>query len=67
MVIYYNNYEGELLRGETDGELTKADLADMLKRDDLILVPHDTYHLEAGAGDRLGRLAGIGEGQFDSQ
>lgn len=49
MVVYYDNYDGELLRGNTDGEITREELASALARKDLLLVPHDTYHLEAGA------------------
>ena len=49
MVVYYNNHDGELLRGRTDGEISKKELKKALSRQDLILVPHDTYHLEAGA------------------
>ncbi|MBO4633215.1 MAG: DUF3604 domain-containing protein [Lentisphaeria bacterium] len=48
LVVYYDNHEGELLRGEHDGEITKQELAAWLKRPDLLLVPHDTYMLSAG-------------------
>lgn len=49
LVIYYNNYDGELLRGKQDGELTREELREYLSRDDLILVPHDTQILSSGA------------------
>ena len=49
MVVYYDSHDGELLRGETDGEISKKELRKALARQDIILVPHDTYHLEAGA------------------
>lgn len=49
LVIYYNSYDGELIRGETDGEITRDLLLETLKRDDVIVVPHDTYSLTAGA------------------
>lgn len=49
LVIYYNSYNGEMLRGETDGELTRAELREYLGRDDLLLVPHDTNFLSSGA------------------
>lgn len=49
LVVYYDNYEGEMLRGEHDGEITREELHSYLKRDDLILVPHDTCLLSPGA------------------
>lgn len=53
MIIYYNNHDGELIRGEIDGEITSNELSDILKRDDIIAVPHDTYYLECGADFRV--------------
>lgn len=47
-VVYYKNHDGEMLRGKTDGEITREELEKALSRDDIILCPHDTYHLEAG-------------------
>lgn len=49
MVVYYKDSDGEMLRGEVDGEITKKELEAALKRDDLLIVPHDTYSLDAGA------------------
>ena len=49
LVIYYNHYDGEMVREEIDGELSMEKLSELLKRDDIILVPHDTYHLDSGA------------------
>lgn len=49
LVVYYDNYNGEMLRGEHDGEITHAELHSYLKRDDLLLVPHDTCLLSPGA------------------
>lgn len=49
LVVYYDNYEGEMLRGEHDGEITRKELHSYLKRDDLLLVPHDTGLLSPGA------------------
>lgn len=49
IVVYYDNYEGDMLRGEHDGELTREELRKYLKRNDIILVPHDTNHLSSGA------------------
>ncbi len=49
LVVYYNSHDGEMLRGERDGELTEAELLSALGRDDILLIPHDTYSLSAGA------------------
>lgn len=49
MVIYYNSYDGEMIRSAADGEITYDDLLNTLRRDDVIVVPHDTYSLTAGA------------------
>lgn len=49
MVIYYNSYDGEMVRSDFDGEISRADLLKTLNRDDVIVVPHDTYNLTAGA------------------
>ena len=48
LVIYYNHYDGEMIREEIDGELSMNKLSELLKREDIILVPHDTYHLDSG-------------------
>jgi len=48
LVVYYDNHEGELLRGEHDGEITRTELAAWLARPDLLIVPHDTYRLSSG-------------------
>jgi len=42
LVVYYDNYEGEMLRGKRDGEITREELREYLKREDLLLIPHDT-------------------------
>ncbi len=47
-VVYYNSHNGELLRGEYNGEMTKEELKSYLSRDDILLVPHDTCTLDAG-------------------
>ncbi len=47
-VIYYDNHEGQMLRGETDGEISQKELREILNRDDVIIVPHDTCFLSAG-------------------
>ena len=48
MVIYFRGHDGELIRGERDGELTERELRDILAREDVIAIPHDTYHFSAG-------------------
>lgn len=49
LVVYYNNHDGELLIGEQNGEMSRKELREYLKRDDIILVPHDTWELTSGA------------------
>ena len=48
LVVYYRSDKGEMLRGARDGEVTAKELEAWLRRDDLLLVPHDTYMLSAG-------------------
>ena len=48
LVVYFDNYEAELLRGVHPGELTREELHSYLAREDLILVPHDTSTLFSG-------------------
>ena len=48
MIVYYGNHEGQMLRGKTDGEISRDELLSYLSRDDLLIVPHDTYYLESG-------------------
>ena len=48
MVIYYRDGKGDLVRGVRDGEITRAELEALLKRDDVLVIPHDTYCLSAG-------------------
>ena len=42
LVVYYDNHDGEMLRGRRDGEITREELREYLQREDLLLVPHDT-------------------------
>ncbi|MGN0180463.1 MAG: hypothetical protein ACI4DY_13655 [Monoglobaceae bacterium] len=49
MIVYYNRYDGDMILGEQNGEISKVQLRQCLERSDLILVPHDTYSIEAGA------------------
>lgn len=49
LVVYFNNYDAEMLRGEHDGEMTRAELHEFLAREDLFMVPHDTHMLTPGS------------------
>ena len=44
-IVYYKNHDGEMLRGKVDGEMTREELHSYLKRDDILIVPHDTSTL----------------------
>ena len=48
LVIYYRDGKGEMFRGVRDGEITLSELLFLLKRDDVLVVPHDSYCLSAG-------------------
>lgn len=48
MVIYYRDGQGKMVRGVRDGEITKEELTALLKRDDVLVIPHDSYCLSAG-------------------
>lgn len=48
MVLYYKNPAGEMFRGERDGEITRSELERLLKREDIIAVPHTTSFLHSG-------------------
>ena len=49
LIVYYGSKNGQMIRGAHDGEFTAAELLAALKRDDVLLVPHDTYYFSAGA------------------
>lgn len=49
LVVYYDNYDGDMLIGERPGEITQEELRTYLKRDDIILVPHDTNIMDFSA------------------
>lgn len=49
MILYYKGYDGEMYRGAHDGEITEAELRSLLQKEDIIVIPHDTYYLSAGA------------------
>ncbi len=48
LVVYYNNYDGEMIRDGRDGEITEKTLKECLSREDLLLVPHETQTLFSG-------------------
>ena len=47
LVLYFRDDDAEMIRGERDGELTEAELREILARDDVIACPHDTYSLNS--------------------
>ena len=49
MVVYHRNFDDPVIASEVLGDFTAAEMKAMLDREDLIAIPHDTYHLEAGA------------------
>ena len=49
MVVYHKNFDDPVIASEVLGDFTHDEMKAMLERDDLVAVPHDTYHLEAGA------------------
>ena len=48
LVVYFNNHNAEMLAHSVDGEITRDELEKVLNRDDVLLIPHDTYSVEAG-------------------
>ena len=48
MVVYYRGHDGDMIRGETDGMLREHELAAMLAREDIIVIPHDSYAFDCG-------------------
>ena len=48
LVIYFGHHDGEIVRGEHDGDITRKELEYFLHREDVLLIPHDTYSLSAG-------------------
>lgn len=49
LVIYFENDDADMIRGERDGEMTEAELRALLSRDDCVFAPHDTYSLTSSA------------------
>ena len=48
LVLYYREDVGELVRGTVDGEITRDELSALLKREDIIAVPHTTTLISSG-------------------
>jgi len=49
LVLYFRDTDAEPVRGVRDGEITAAELRDLLARDDVITCPHDTYSFTSNA------------------
>ncbi len=49
MVVYFNNYDGEMIKSAAHGEITREELLKTLKREDVLVIPHDTYSLNSCA------------------
>lgn len=47
-IVYYDNHDGEMICSATDGDITRKELSEILKREDVLLVPHDTCYLDYG-------------------
>jgi hypothetical protein len=48
LCIYYRGGQGDMIRGEVDGEITREELRELLKRDDVIAIPHHTADIMQG-------------------
>ncbi len=48
MIIYYRNDSGKMIRGVRDGEITAAELAELLASNEHLVIPHDTHYLSSG-------------------
>ncbi len=48
LVLYYRDGRGEMVRGAVDGEITRSELAVLLKREDIVAVPHTTTLISSG-------------------
>ncbi len=49
MILYFDTHNADMVRGIRDGELTEEELTALLKRNDVVTAPHDTYYLSSGA------------------
>jgi len=49
MVVYHRNFSDPVIASKVLGDFTATEMKAMLAREDLIAIPHDTYHLEAGS------------------
>ena len=50
--LYYREGSGEMVRGQEDGEITHTELAELLRRDDILTIPHQISQLEVGVNFR---------------
>ena len=48
-IVYHRDFTGEIFREKIDGDITEAELKELLSRKDRLLIPHDTYQLNSGA------------------
>ena len=48
-IVYHRDHTGELYREAVDGDITAAELKELLAREDRLIIPHDTYQLGSGA------------------
>lgn len=48
LCLYYRDGTGEMVRGKQDGEITREELAELLAREDIIVIPHHTADLGQG-------------------
>ena len=49
LVVYYDSHDGDMLIGDVTGEISRDLLSGALNNDSMLIVPHDTYSLDAGA------------------
>ncbi len=49
MIVYHDDFTGELFRTSVDGDITAKELKALLAREDRLVIPHDTYQLGSGA------------------
>ncbi|MCR5781727.1 MAG: DUF3604 domain-containing protein [Clostridia bacterium] len=48
-IVYHRDHTGDIFREKVDGDITAAELKELLSREDRLVVPHDTYQLVSGA------------------
>ena len=47
-VVYHSSHDADVVRSAVNGDFTHAEMKGLLEREDLIVVPHDTYAIEPG-------------------